>query len=532
MLDTEIPTAPDIEPSDDKTPKEHSEKPLAKDNRPTSDDSERRQLSQTNQNLEDMVQKQAEKDEKEVNKVRERLRNLGGGGEKDEVRGLVIDAIQKGDGKITFEKFMNLSLYANLPAEEMLKEGAGYYSSGKVQIGASKERDPDFTTSPEFSPVFGHSIARQLEEMWSSMGKPEKFDIVEMGAGNGVLAKQILTYMQRDQPELFSAAKYKILEISQGLIHKQRENLRELPVEWVLGSASSLPLRGINGVFLSNELVDAFPVHKLVKEGGTLKEKYVTYENGRLKEISDEVSDPRLKDYANNLGYKGVDITDGEELFVNLQAVNWMRGVASALNKGYVITIDYGDTAPDFYQSDSGNFRVYPDGTNPKFIYDFVGDYDMTADVDFSPLMKEGEKSGLKSIWFGEQAQFLEGLGYSQELISAYKRSLAGVLETNSPTINFKNAANHLLGELSNITANYGSGTFKVLVQGKNTKGIDTDKFPISNIDFAKEIEDRYTTIPHPDNPTEQLKISDIKWGELSEGEKEKYFKQIRNLIA
>src|ERR1044072_8359899 len=141
----------------------------------------------------------------------------------------------------------------------------GYYASGLAQIGNGK----DFLTSPHYSPVFGGAFARGLYQMWESMGKPDEFVLAEMGAGEGEWARQILTKMQRDLPDLYKAVRYHIVEISPALIQRPRRTIgSQHRVRFVRESAIDCGLAGIEGVIYSNELPDAFPVHRLQKMNG------------------------------------------------------------------------------------------------------------------------------------------------------------------------------------------------------------------------------------------------------------------------
>lgn len=244
--------------------------------------------------------------------------------------------ISENGGKINFREFMQIALYS----------GSGYYSSGTVRIGSDF---PDFNTYTETAPrIFGIGLGEKIHEMWKRLGSPRRFQVVEMGAGNGILAEAILSHL-KSKPGLFEALDYIIVEISPSLIKRQKQKLENLgfPIRWVLGSATDPPLKNINGVFISNELPDAFPVHRVkMDEWGELRELHVTYQEGRLKEILGDLSSLAIREYIERLrglhGKERVDDLLKDGLPVNLDMISWQRELSRSLNSGYVVTIDYG----------------------------------------------------------------------------------------------------------------------------------------------------------------------------------------------
>ncbi|HEY9802170.1 MAG TPA: SAM-dependent methyltransferase, partial [Leptolyngbyaceae cyanobacterium] len=166
------------------------------------------------------------------------------------------------EARITFAEYMDMVLY---------HPEHGYYSSNAVKIGF---KGGDFFTSVNLGADFGDLLAEQFAQMWEILGQPVPFYLVEMGAGQGLLALYILKYIQAQYPQLFPALHYLIVEKSPGLKQEQQQRLQEFPVRWC--NWEEIESNSIIGCFFSNELVDAFPVHQFMIEAGELREIYVT----------------------------------------------------------------------------------------------------------------------------------------------------------------------------------------------------------------------------------------------------------------
>jgi len=180
----------------------------------------------------------------------------------------IIEKIKK-QGPIPFKTFMEMALY---------EPGIGYYASEHTEIGKAG----DFYTSQHLHPAFGAMIGKQLEEMWEIMGKPSDFYAVERGAGAGLMCMDIISYLQKR--EIFQSLTYAIVELNPFIQHKQKKLLEKYSakVKWI--SPFKEP-GDIKGCILSNELLDAFPVH-LIEMEDQLKEIYVDVNDENFKEIN------------------------------------------------------------------------------------------------------------------------------------------------------------------------------------------------------------------------------------------------------
>jgi SAM-dependent MidA family methyltransferase len=309
------------------------------------------------------------------------------------------------EGRITFRDFMEMALYT--------APGA-YYTSAGEKLGSRG----DYYTSPELHPTFGALLARQLEQLWLALKRPPRFTVVEMGPGTGALARDILRYSSTRAPAFHAALDYLLVERSPDLVRRQQRTLAEagiLPLPRHVESVDLLPERSIVGCFLSNELLDAFPVHRIKVEGGQIHEVYVEELDGRLRDALGTPSTQGLSDYFRRLGFSP---PDGCEAEVNLEAQAWMRLVAARLDRGAVLTIDYGYPADELYsrrhcRGTLLSFHRHTVGSDP---YARVGRQDMTTHIDFTSLAATGKEEDLDTAGLTDQASFLASLGMERYL--------------------------------------------------------------------------------------------------------------------
>ena len=250
-------------------------------------------------------------------------------------------------GRITFARFMELALYGP----------GGYYVSG------DRSRTGDYYTAPVAHPAFGALLAVQVRQLWELMGSPSRFHVVEVGAGGCQLAQSFLDYASSLSPAFARALEYVAVDCSIA----GTADVRLQPVR-----GFGLPFRGVEGCVLSNELPDAFPVHRFAIRDGRALEVYVTLEDGRLGEVLDEPSTPRIEQRLSGLG---LELADGFRGEVNLALDDWMEEASRGLARGLVLTIDYGHEARDLYsaQRSGGTLRCYYDHTLQGDPYRRVG---------------------------------------------------------------------------------------------------------------------------------------------------------------
>ena len=363
---------------------------------------------------------------------------------------VVADSPQK---RITFAEYMDLVLY---------HPHYGYYSSGTVQIGSQG----DFFTSSSLGADFGELLGKQLVEIWSILGQPPSFSFVEMGAGQGSLAGDILAYLQHYAPQLLKNLTYIIIDQSPGLVTRQQELLQPwleqgVNIRWQ--DWQEISENSLVGCCFSNELVDAFPVHQIVWQESKLQEVYLTLWEDKLGEVIAEPSTPQLADYFTELGinFDNDNYPDGYRSEVNLAALSWLETIANRLKKGYLITIDYGYNATKYYhpQRIQGTLQCYYQHRRHNNPYLNPGCQDITSHVNFTALELWGESFGLQKVGLTQQAMFLMSLGLGERLqaLSDGTYNLQEILQRRDA-----------LHQLIDPT---GLGVFKVLVQGKGLEG-------------------------------------------------------------
>ncbi|HTI08304.1 MAG TPA: SAM-dependent methyltransferase [Puia sp.] len=295
------------------------------------------------------------------------------------------------EGPLSFHDFMEMALYY---------PQSGYYTSPPEKIGTNG----DFYTSSSLTSAFGAMIGRQLEQLWGLLGGGP-FTIVEYGAGTGQLCQDILDYLQANR-RLYDQLRYCIIEKSPSLREQQKKRLPD-KVSWPDSIRDLAPL---TGCVLSNELVDNFSVHQVVM-GGELMEVYVDHGEDFTERLAP--ASPALKEYLAELR---VELPEGYRAEINLEAIRWIEEIAASLQKGYVITIDYGYLSSGLYTGSRsrGTLLCYHQHTINDSPYQHIGQQDITAHVNFSALCHWGLKSGLACCGLTNQAQFLLALGIKE----------------------------------------------------------------------------------------------------------------------
>lgn len=350
--------------------------------------------------------------------------------------------------KITFAEYMNTVLYHPI---------YGYYCADGVKIGSQG----DFFTASSLGSDFGEMLARQVIEIWQHLSYPNPFILIEMGAGSGQLASDILQTIEKEKPELLKKLHYWIIETSESLIQQQKKQLNEwqktINLQWK--TWAEIPDNSLIGCLFSNELVDAFPVHRIKIEKEKLQEIYVTISENKIEEITGELSTPSIIDYFQliKLDFPSPAYPDSYETEVNLSALDWLKTIARKLHRGYLITIDYGYPAPKYYhpQRYQGTLNCYYQHRHHHNPYVNLGYQDITAHVDFTALECQGELSGLKKVGLTQQGLFLMALGLGEKFkeLSQGKFDLQTIL--------------HCRDQLHQLINPTGLGGFTVLVQSK-----------------------------------------------------------------
>ena len=355
-------------------------------------------------------------------------------------------------GKITFAEFMQIALYHPID---------GYYTSDRP-FGA----DGDYYTSPAAHPAFGALLAVQLFGMWRGMGKPPLFTVVEMGAGNGMLANDICAYAGDLSADFADSLRYICIDRYAPVAGSwQSTDEGGIHIERVI--ADKLPLEGVAGCFISNELADAFPVHRFEIGDGEAREIFVALDDfGDLVELSDTPSTPIIAQRLDALGFA---LEEGQRGEVNPHIKAWIGEIASALDSGFVITIDYGYEAAELYAPERkyGTLQTYYRHTDGSSPYQRIGRQDLSAQVDFTLLQCEGRAAGLNTLAYTTQSEFLHALGIREMM-----RQLRSAPISHHG--HHDRSAN--LMAMRELVKPDGLGRFRVLVQEKQSGAVSMEQ--------------------------------------------------------
>ena len=350
----------------------------------------------------------------------------------ERLRHAIAGEISAGGGWLSFARYMDLALHA---------PGLGYYSAGASKLGAAG----DFVTAPELGGLFGRTLARQAAQILRAGVN----DIVELGAGSGKLARDLLTELAALDclPQ-----RYLILETSADLRRRQQTLLQhELPrlvrrVTWL----DELPL-ALNALVIGNEVLDAMPVHVITTGGAGIEECGVAV-SGASFEWRTRPATGLLREMALALG-----LPPGYTTEINLAARSFMRSLAAALERGVILLIDYGFPAREYYhpQRSAGTLMCHYRHHAHADPLCLVGLQDITAHVDFCAIADAALESGLDLLGYANQAQFLINCGITDVLAATRAENVAAYLPLSAQAQKLTSPAE--MGEL-----------FKAIAFGKN----------------------------------------------------------------
>jgi SAM-dependent MidA family methyltransferase len=331
-------------------------------------------------------------------------------------------------GPMPFSRYMEICLYD--PA-------GGYYSANAEQFGKAG----DFYTSSDVHVVFGRLLAHHFDEMWQALDRPPEIEILELGPGRGLFARDVLDWSKKKFPDFFAALTYTAQESSTALRDKLQDNIREhlrtekarvpeerpsLAQRFSAGDgakddqvpegrptglcrtlAPDMPL-----IVFANEFFDALPVEILSTQG----KLHIELKNNRLQEIWL----PPLAEELEFLDRYGVHPETGERIEVPLVAQNWVRQVAS-IQRGMLLIIDYGYTRNEQLAGrHRGTLMAYRHHSSSSDPYQAPGEQDLTAHVNFTALAAACADSGMQVEKLLTQSQFLMGIGEKNQFADAF----------------------------------------------------------------------------------------------------------------
>lgn len=332
-----------------------------------------------------------------------------------------IRAAIAASGPMTFARFMEIALYD--PAR-------GYYRGAVARPG----RAGDFLTAPEASPIFGRTVARFAAAVHAAIGAPPTFDIREHGAGTGALAAPLAAALLVTDGGP-SAIRYLVAEVEPARVDAIRSALADLP------NADVEPDDGrpIDGLVIANEVLDALPIHRVVRRGNVLREVHVgTARDGALIDVEADPSTPALAD---RLAAEAVELADGQHAEICLALEGWIERAAAELTRGVLLLVDYGHPAAELYdprRRAAGTLATYQGHQVGEDPYRAIGRQDITAHVDVTAVERAAARAHLDHLGTTTQAEFLSRLG-AGELLVAEQTSpgadLQSYLETRSALV-------------------------------------------------------------------------------------------------
>jgi SAM-dependent MidA family methyltransferase len=364
-------------------------------------------------------------------------------------------------GPIPFSRYMQICLYDPLH---------GYYSANAEQFGKAG----DFYTASDLHAVFGRLLARQFDEIWRSLDRPSQIEILEIGPGRGLFARDVLDWSNKKFRDFFAALTYTLQESSPALGAKLRDNLREhiatgkaeVPEEQRTGPCRTLAPETPIIVF-ANEFFDALPVEILSTHG----KLHIALENNRLREIWL----PPLAEELEFLDRYGVRPESSERIEAPILAQDWIRKIAGSrfIERGMLLMVDYGYTRDlQLAGRHRGTLMAYRHHSSSPDPYQAPGDQDLTAHVNFTALRAACEQAGLQVEKLLTQAQFLMGIGEGNQFADAFE-------DCRIPQERAKVAL-----QLKHLVTPAGMGeNFQVLIA---SRGVDAEKVAaLSGLNFG-----------------------------------------------
>jgi SAM-dependent MidA family methyltransferase len=362
-----------------------------------------------------------------------------------------LQEIIRDRGRIPFDRYMEACLY---------EPRLGYYANSTVDPG----RAGDFFTSVSVGPVFGRLLADLVLDQWLNEAGTEDLFIVEQGAHGGALAKDVLDTLKKNQPEQYARCRYGIVEPIEGLEKRQQRLLSEhaSQVFWVK-QFSELGQRKERTFFLSNELVDSFPVKRIRYQQGQWQECWVQWseEQEGFALLWLELEDSELRQ---EIVRWQIPCLEGYEAEINLRAARWMQDLSAQLGSGWILTMDYGYVAEELYAPwrPQGTLSCYHNHQRDENPLVSVGEKDITTQINFSLLEEMGARAGWQKIFFEDQHHALIRIAQKKFLPELEERMKKSLLPDEQAQ------ARREIGQFQTLTHPSIMGTqFKFLLQRK-----------------------------------------------------------------
>lgn len=302
-------------------------------------------------------------------------------------------------GPITFRQWMAAALY---------DQRDGYYCRA--------DRTPqghagDYRTAPETSPLFAATFAFYFSKLFADLKWPPSLTIFESGAGSGEFAHGVLNSLRTNSPEVLAVTNYVIDEVSPPARRRAAARLAEFSDRVTFRRLVDIDTPATAGIVFSNEVLDAFPVHRVIKRDGNLRELCVA-----LNQNSDFVwvQCDLEKSVAEYCERAGINLSEGQIAEINLDAEQFVARAAGLLDRGYVVTVDYGAERNDLLGDPNRHQGTLRSFRRHQLIDDVLarpGEQDLTTTIDWTQIKETGDRFGLRTLRLERLDQFLLGQG-------------------------------------------------------------------------------------------------------------------------
>ena len=295
---------------------------------------------------------------------------------------------------LPLDKFINLSLY---------DKNSGYYMK-KNPFG----KKGDFITSPNISRLFSEMIAIWVISFWKSLGSPKKFNLIELGAGNGEMMKDLIDSLQ-NFPFFLNSCNFVIHEKSPFLVNIQKKKLINTKITWI---SKINKLDNNPSIFIANEFFDSIAIKQFIKKKNLWFEKFV---NLKEKDIFFFEKKTNIKRIEKNLNFK---ISRGQT-FIEYSELgfNYLKDISKIIKKntGGLLLIDYG-----YNEKKMKNTLKAVSNHKIANILNDKGNVDITHNINFNLFKRFIEKIGGLKNNITSQRNFLLRMGIQQraEIIS------------------------------------------------------------------------------------------------------------------
>ena len=345
----------------------------------------------------------------------------------------LIKKIIKMGGTISFYDYMNFVL--NDPSN-------GYYGSGKAELGSQG----DFVTSPSLSDDFAFFVGKQIEEWLIQLKNnlcDQKLFIIDFGAGDGSFLSGLIKYLLESSNNSSEGVSFVIIEPNKGMIEKQKMKLKEflsLGIDILWKGLEEIEGNNINGIFIANEVLDAFPVERITFSKGRLFRQAVSVDKKSSRLFFDKLPitselEKSIKFAESKLGITipPEDAPEGWTTEWHIDNSEWLKGIYEKINNGILLIIDYAKEAKNYYglRNSNGTIISYKKQKISNNILESPGDSDLTSHICIETLINDAETLGFKNIGTTKQGEALLALGLAERLYEIqkdFKRDLSKAL--------------------------------------------------------------------------------------------------------